>query len=215
MTEQRESFFGENNRVFVAGAIEDAPVLSHEVFGEKFYIFTLRVMRLSDICDFVKVIISERLFSAAYELVPDVVVAVTGQFRSYNNYACEGNRLVLTVFAKSVMPADSEMLKNPNSIMLNGFICKPPVFRVTPFGREITDLLLAVNRSYNKSDYIPIIAWGRNARFCRDLTVGTNIRVCGRIQSREYQKRIDENSVETKTAYEISVGNLELPEDEE
>jgi len=210
-----DNLFKENNHVFVAGAIEDTPILSHEVFGEKFYIFTLRVMRLSNICDSVRVIISERLFPAAFDLAPDTAVAVTGQFRSYNNYACDGNRLILTVFAKNIALADEDMLKEPNSITLNGFICKPPVFRVTPFGREITDLLLAVNRSYNKSDYIPIIAWGRNARFCRDLPVGTNLKVCGRIQSRAYQKRIDEDEVETKIAYEISVGNLELPAESE
>lgn len=200
----------ENNRVFVAGVVESKPVFSHEVFGEKFYIFNLNVMRLSNICDSIKVIISERLFGPEIEIVPDAEVALNGQFRSYNNYSSDGSKLVLTIFAKDIMKSSQEDMQNPNQIVLDGFICKPPIYRVTPFGREIADLLLAVNRSYSKSDYIPVIAWGRNARFCRDLPVGANIKVWGRIQSRDYQKKLGEEDVITKTAYEVSVGKLEL-----
>lgn len=133
-----------------------------------------------------------------------------GQFRSYNSYENGDNRLVLTVFAKDLRHVEKTEDKNPNSLYLNGFICKAPVYRTTPFGREITDLLLAVNRSYNKSDYIPVIAWGRNARFCKNINVGDNIKIWGRIQSRVYQKHISEDEVIEKTAYEVSVSRMEM-----
>lgn len=142
-------------------------------------------------------------------------VAINGQSCSYNNYSGEGSRLVLTVFAKDIRTAQPEELENPNQIFLDGYICKEPVYRVTPFGREISDILLAVNRSYNKSDYIPAIAWGRNAKFCRDISVGTRVRIWGRIQSREYQKKLSEEDVVTKMAYEVSIGKMELVLDEE
>ena len=135
---------------------------------------------------------------------------VKGQFRSYNNYTESGNKLILTVFARDIEINPEEVnLKNPNYIYLNGFLCKKPVYRTTPFGREITDILIAVNRAYNKSDYIPCIAWGRNARFAGSLEVGENIKIWGRIQSREYQKKISETESITKTAYEISVSKME------
>ena len=141
-------------------------------------------------------------------------VEITGQFRSYNCNEPDGNRLILTVFARDIVPLAEENYKNPNQLYLNGFICKPPVYRTTPFGREITDLLLAVNRSYNKSDYIPIIAWGRNARFAKSLEVGDNVKIWGRIQSRNYQKRISEEETITKTAYEVSINRMELVEEQ-
>lgn len=198
-----------NNRAEVMGTVVDEPILSHEIYGEKFYIFTLSVPRLSGISDDVKVMISERLMQEV-TVKPGAQVEIDGQFRSYNSYENGDNRLVLTVFAKDIRHWEEKEEKNPNSLYLNGFICKEPVYRTTPFGREITDLLLAVNRSYNKSDYIPVIAWGRNARFCKNINVGDNIKIWGRIQSRIYQKHISEDEVIEKTAYEVSVSRMEV-----
>jgi len=199
-----------NNEVELTGTVETELRFNHEVYGEGFYSFVIRVQRLSDISDLINVTISERLLGEC-ELKKGETVTVTGQFRSYNNYTENGNKLMLTVFARdiSLNPEDAEF-KNPNSIFLNGFLCKKPVYRTTPFGREITDLLIAVNRAYNKSDYIPCIAWGRNARFANSLEVGENIKIHGRIQSREYQKKISETETITKTAYEISVSKMEV-----
>lgn len=199
----------ENNRAEVIGTVADEPRISHEIYGEKFFVFTLRIPRLSGISDNVKVMVSDRLLADVPLSVGDAI-EVEGQFRSYNDYENGENRLVLTVFAKDIRRAEGEAEKNPNSLYLNGFICKAPVYRTTPFGREITDLLLAVNRSYNKSDYIPVIAWGRNARYCKNINVGDNIKVWGRIQSRIYQKHISEEEVIEKTAYEVSVSRMEM-----
>lgn len=198
-----------NNRAEVTGTVLEEPVFSHEIYGEKFYMFTLKIPRLSGISDNVKVMVSDRLLTDI-ELFLGASVCVEGQFRSYNSYENGDNRLVLTVFAKDIRMEEATEEKNPNSLYLNGFICKPPVYRTTPFGREITDLLLAVNRSYNKSDYIPVIAWGRNARFCKSISVGDNIKIWGRIQSRVYQKHLSEDEVIEKTAYEVSVSRMEL-----
>ena len=198
-----------NNQAVIIGEIESEFVLSHEIYAEKFYTCIVRVPRLSGIADNIRVMVSERLLLGGDFGIGDTVV-VTGQFRSYNSYEEGGNRLVLTVFAKDISLYDGEDNKNPNSLYLNGFICKPPIYRTTPFGREITDLLLAVNRSYNKSDYIPIIAWGRNARFAKSLGVGDNIKIWGRIQSRTYQKRLDDENTIEKTAYEVSINRMEL-----
>lgn len=202
--------YGENNIVTVAGVIVTPPTLSHEVYKEKFYMFTLRVKRLSEVDDFIKVVLSERFFGSEFDVREGDYVEVKGQFRSYNNYTGEGSRLVLTVFAKDIRVADEDEVENPNQIYLDGYVCKEPIYRVTPFGREIADILLAVNRSYNKSDYIPAIAWGRNAKFCREINIGARVRIWGRIQSREYQKKISEEESVTKTAYEISIGKMEL-----
>ena len=201
-----------NNEVTLSGIIEDELSYSHEIYGEAFYSFVLRVTRLSDICDYINVTVSERLIQNM-EIGKDSAVCVCGQFRSYNNYCETGNRLILTVFARDIRKTENlseEESINPNYIYLNGFLCKAPVYRTTPFGREITDLLIAVNRAYNKSDYIPCIAWGRNARYSSTLNVGDNIKIWGRIQSREYQKRISEDESITKTAYEISVSKMEV-----
>ena len=157
-----------NNQATVIGSIEDEFKESHEIYGEKFYTFTLNIPRLSGTSDSVRIMISERLIMDSSYNVGEKV-EITGQFRSYNSYENGDNKLVLTVFAKDICRYDEDENKNPNALYLNGYICKPPVYRTTPFGREITDILLAVNRSYNKSDYIPIIAWGRNARFVRNL----------------------------------------------
>lgn len=201
-----------NNEVKLSGHVDSELKLSHEIYGEAFYSFVLRVMRLSDICDYINVTISERLMQGE-GLKIGSFITVNGQFRSYNNYSDTGSRLILTVFARDIIyldAADDEEIKNPNYIYLNGFLCKQPVYRTTPFGREITDILIAVNRAYNKSDYIPCIAWGRNARFSSALNVGDNIKIWGRIQSREYQKRISEEESVTKTAYEISISKMEV-----
>ena len=198
-----------NNDVELTGVVDSELKFSHEVYGEGFYSFMVKVMRLSDISDLINVTVSERLLQNLV-LKPGDTVSISGQFRSYNNYTESGNRLILTVFARDIAINPEEAnLKNPNYIYLNGFLCKKPVYRTTPFGREITDILIAVNRAYNKSDYIPCIAWGRNARFAGSLEVGENIKIWGRIQSREYQKRISETETVTKTAYEISVSKME------
>lgn len=199
----------ENNMVTISGKVVSSIEFSHEVYGEGFYYFMLDVPRLSESCDKIPVTISERLASKD-KLIVGTVIEVEGQFRSYNSYNNEGNRLLLTVFARDItFLEDEKKIKNPNQIYLNGFICKRPIYRTTPFGREITDLLLAVNRPYNKSDYIPCIAWGRNARFSESLAVGDNIKVWGRIQSRTYQKKLESGEVLTKVAFEVSISKME------
>lgn len=197
-----------NNRAEVIGVILDEPEFSHEIYGEKFYTFTLEIPRLSGTSDKVRVMISDRLMPDC-PIVVGKVCEIAGQFRSYNSYDGGDNRLILTVFAKDIKECETRD-KNPNSLYLNGFICKDPVYRTTPFGREITDLLVAVNRSYNKSDYIPVIAWGRNARFAKNIMVGDNVKIWGRIQSRVYQKHLSEDDVIERTAYEVSVNRMEF-----
>ena len=210
-----ENTYFENNKVLLAGTVDSELSFSHMIYGEKFYLFRLKVPRLSENFDLINVTISERFFPILKPECGDVV-QVQGQFRSYNNFSDVGNRLILTVFVKSIEYVSSiEEIQNPNRIFLNGYICKPPVYRTTPFQREIADILLAVNRSYNKSDYIPCIAWGRNAKYAETLSVGSNLRVWGRIQSREYQKKISEEEFETKTASEISVSKLEAVHEED
>lgn len=199
-----------NNEVELVGTVESELSFSHEVYGEGFYKFTLDVPRLSDISDKISITVSERLLTDV-NLVIGKTIFVSGQFRSYNNYSETGNKLILTVFARDIITdQDIPEEKNPNHIFLNGFLCKKPVYRTTPFGREITDILIAVNRAYNKSDYIPAIAWGRNARFASNLEIGENVKIWGRIQSRDYQKKIDEENVITKTAYEISISKMDI-----
>jgi len=201
----------ENNSVTIAGKIISNVEFSHEVYGEGFYSFILEVPRLSSISDKIPVTISERL-AGRENLKLNTYVQIDGQFRSYNNYSeSGGNKLILTVFAREIAFIDTDArIKNPNQIYLNGYICKPPVYRTTPFGREITDILLAVNRPYNKSDYIPCIAWGRNARYCGTLKVGDNLKIWGRIQSRDYQKKLPTGEVLNKVAYEVSITKLEV-----
>ena len=194
-----------NNKVFVAGEIVSDAVFSHEVYGEGFYEFFVRVMRLSGQADVLPITISERLIQDGM-LAKGKQICALGQFRSYNKIENGRSRLMLTVFVRELVSDLPE--KNPNSILLSGYICKPPVYRTTPFNREIADVLIAVNRAYNKSDYIPCIAWGRNARFVKNLAVGDRIAVSGRIQSREYQKRLSDTEMKTMTAYEVSVSKL-------
>lgn len=194
-----------NNKVFIAGEIVSDATFSHEVYGEGFYEFFVKVPRLSGQTDILPVTVSERLIQDGM-LAKGKTLCAVGQFRSYNKIENTKSRLMLTVFIRELV--DDYADKNPNSILLSGYICKPPVYRTTPFNREIADVLIAVNRAYNKSDYIPCIAWGRNARFVKNLRVGDRIAVSGRIQSREYQKRLSETEVKTMTAYEVSVSKL-------
>ncbi|NME94412.1 single-stranded DNA-binding protein [Clostridium cochlearium] len=197
----------QNNRIYLEGVISSKLEFSHEMYGEGFYTFFLEVSRLSETKDVLYVTVSERLIMDM-DLKIGSEVVIEGQLRSYNKFINGSNRLILTVFARNIYFC-TEKSKNPNQIFLNGFICKEPVYRTTPFGREISDVLLAVNRAYNKSDYIPTIAWGRNSRFCKGLKVGDNIRVWGRLQSREYQKRISEDEFVKKVAYEVSISKME------
>ena len=210
-----ETNFLENNSVILIGKVANEKKFSHEIYGEKFYSFDLSVPRLSGNADLIPVTISERLFKED-ELVIDKKMKVEGQFRSYNSFEGEKNRLILTVFAKDVnfLADDEEIVVSKdfisNEITLVGYICKQPIYRQTPFGREISDMLLAVNRAYNKSDYIPCICWGRNARFSSKLPVGTEVKVVGRIQSRIYEKKFEDGQVEQRVAFEVSISNLEL-----
>lgn len=202
----------EDNEARIVGYVDNYLTYSHEVHTERFYHFSIRAQRLSDNEDVIVVTVSEKLLSEI-QIEPGNKVEVIGQFRSYNNYTGSGIRLILTLFAREIRAASPEE-ELDNEVYLNGFICKPVVYRVTPFGREIADILLAVNRAYNKSDYIPCIVWGRNARFARNLTVGQNIRLWGRMQSREYQKKLSEEETVTKTAYEVSVSRLDAVKEE-
>ena len=201
----------ENNHLVLVGKIVSDKSYSHEIYGEKFYVFNLEVVRLSSTVDIIPITISERLLTGL-ELKIGKKVSVEGQFRSYNNYENERNRLILTVFAKEIVEvSDEEKDEVTNEVILVGYVCKKPVYRQTPFGREIADVLLAVNRAYNKSDYIPCIAWGRNARFCQNIEVGTEVKIIGRVQSRTYEKKFEDGTVETRVAYEVSVASMEVP----
>ena len=202
-----------NNKIFLEGKVISELEFSHEMYGEGFYSFNLEVMRLSDSVDHLNITVSERLLNDV-EISIGKEVIVEGQLRSYNKFIDGSNKLILTVFARNIQPC-IEKSKNPNEIYLDGYICKEPVYRTTPFGREIADLLLAINRAYNKSDYIPTIAWGRNSRFCKSLNVGDHIKVWGRLQSREYQKKISETEVVKKVAYEVSISRMEKANKEE
>ena len=199
----------ENNKVTVIGQIVSEFTFSHEVYGEGFYMTELSVNRLSDQADIIPLMVSERLMDVHQSYLGQTI-AVNGQFRSYNRHEGNRNRLLLSVFVREVefMEGFDDYPKS-NQIFLDGYICKQPVYRKTPLGREIADLLVAVNRPYGKSDYIPCIAWGRNARFAAGFDVGGRVRVWGRVQSREYTKKLNEVDCEKRVAYEISVGKLE------
>lgn len=205
--------YSENNYLELVGKITSEKVFSHEIYGESFYIFNLEVPRLSGTADCIPITISERLIQN-FDLSIGKEVEIEGQFRSYNTYENQRSRLVLTVFAKEIKehvePEEPERERISNEVVLVGYICKKPIYRKTPFGREISDILLAVNRAYNKSDYIPCIAWGRNARFCENMEIGTGVKVVGRVQSRIYEKKHEDGTVEQRVAYEVSVGSLEL-----
>ena len=200
----------ENNQVTVMGEIVSEFSYSHEIFGEGFYMVDVRCQRLSESYDVIPVMVSERLLDVSqnYEVM---LICVNGQFRSYNRHEERKNRLVLSVFAREVeFIEEMEESSKTNQIYLDGYICKEPIYRKTPLGREIADLLLAVNRPYGKSDYIPCICWGRNARYANNFKVGERCAIWGRIQSREYMKKLDEENVERRVAFEVSVSKLEL-----
>lgn len=203
----------ENNVATVIGIPCSDLEFSHEVYGEGFYSFRLRIPRLSNHDDILPVTISERLI-VNLNFDHEKKYRVEGQLRSYNKVVDGTNKLILTIFARELCEESSENIVNPNQIFLDGFICKHPIYRTTPFGREITDMLIAVNRPYRKSDYIPCIAWGRNARYSQKMNVGDRIKIWGRIQSREYQKKTDDDRVLKKTAYEVSISKMKvLPEE--
>lgn len=200
----------ENNQVILKGRVVEEPVYSHSLYGEKFFSMMLEVPRLSGVNDMLPVMVSDRLLHLMDVEVGDEL-AVIGQLRSYNRLVEGKSRLILTVFARHISPPE-DADENPNQVLLEGYVCRTPVYRTTPFGREITDLLIAVNRPYNKSDYIPVISWGRNARFAETLEVGQKVFIHGRMQSRQYQKKLAEGAVENRTAYEVSVTFIETPE---
>lgn len=213
----------ENNYLTLVGKVTGEKKFSHEIYGERFYVFNLEIERLSGNADIIPITVSERLITDEM-LEQGKKLLVKGQFRSYNSYDSQKNRLILTVFAKDIIEVEepqeeeNEFVKKDtitNEVVLIGYICKTPIYRQTPFGREIADVLLAVNRAYNKSDYIPTIAWGRNARFCQNLEVGTKVKIVGRVQSRMYEKKHEDGTVENRVAYEVSVGSLEVVEENE
>ncbi|SHF13404.1 single-stranded DNA-binding protein [Caloramator proteoclasticus] len=196
-----------SNKVYIEGKVVSELSYSHEMFGEAFYNFTVEVPRLSETVDRLPITVSERLLPTV-DVSIGKIVSIKGQLRSYNKVVDGTNRLILTVFARDINNIDT-ISTSPNEIYLDGYICKAPVYRTTPFGREITDILIAVNRPYNKSDYIPAIAWGRNARFSSTLEVGTHIKITGRIQSRDYEKKISETETVKRTAYEVSITKMD------
>lgn len=198
-----------NNVAELIGTVRSGFTFSHEIYGESFYSFIMEVARLSNSSDMIPMLVSERLMNVQ-ESMEGQLIAVQGQFRSYNKHSGGKSRLLLSVFVREWEKADPEDPRNPNSIYLDGYICKKPMYRTTPLGREITDLLVAVNRPYNKSDYIPAIAWGRNAKFAQHLEIGQNIKIYGRIQSRNYQKKLNETETDVKTAYEVSISKMEI-----
>ena len=214
----------ENNYLTLVGKVTGEKKFSHEIYGEKFYVFNLEIARLSGNADIIPITVSERIITDEM-LMQGKQLLVKGQFRSYNSYDNEKNRLILTVFAKDVVEVEenneeeeNEIAKKDtvtNEVVLVGYICKKPIYRQTPFGREIADVLLAVNRAYNKSDYIPTIAWGRNARFCQNLEVGTKVKLVGRVQSRMYEKKHEDGTVENRVAYEVSIGSLEIVDEDD
>ena len=210
--------YSDNNHLILVGKVTSEKRFSHEIYGEKFYIFDMEVPRLSDTTDIIPITASERIINDELIAIGNKLI-IKGQFRSYNSYENERNKLILTVFAKDVILAEDENLseeekeetqRTSNEVTLVGYICKKPIYRQTPFGREIADILLAVNRAYNKSDYIPCIAWGRNARFSENIPVGTEVKIIGRVQSRQYEKKYEDGTSEIKIAYEVSVASLEV-----
>ena len=198
----------DTNIVNLRGELDNNLEFSHEIFGEKFYNTKIKINRLSDSYDVLPITVSDRLLQDI-DFENNKLVSVVGQLRSYNKNINNKNRLVLTVFVREIKQLQSiEENKDPNSIFLDGYICKAPIYRKTPLGREITDLLVAINRPYNKSDYIPSIVWGRNAKFAKALKVGDRIQMWGRVQSREYEKKIDDGQVLKKVAYEVSISKI-------
>ncbi len=203
------------NNCVITGEVCSELALSHKSYGEGFYTLYIKVKRLSGYCDIIPVTLSERLM-VDIEFKASTKLQVTGQLRTYNKVEDNKNRLIISVFAREIQEIeDDKLIKNPNKIYLEGYVCKKPIYRLTPLGREICDIMLAVNRAYNKSDYIPCIAWGRNAKYSQALDIGAHIKIWGRIQSREYKKKFEYDIVETKTAFEVSVLKMECIDDVE
>ena len=201
--------YKDNNIVIIGGKVVKEPEFSHEVFEEKFYIFYIETKRLSHSKDVLPVIVSER--SIEIESIKEGnIYEIEGQFRSYNKYTEGKSKLVLSIFVRGIYEREDERILSLNDSTFIGFICKKPIYRKTPLGREISDILVAVNRSYKKSDYIPCILWGRNAKFCEKLSIGTMVKINGRIQSRTYEKKNEDGTVISKTAYEISVSKFSI-----
>ena len=203
----------ENNQVSIVGEIVSDFSYSHEVYGEGFFVVEVAVNRLSNYADYIPLMVSERLIDTTQSYIGEKI-HVTGQFRSYNRHEETKNRLILSVFVRELEFVDEYMEnedeeRKSNYITLDGYVCKAPVYRKTPLGREIADLLVAVNRSYGKSDYIPCICWGRNARYATTFEIGSHVSVIGRIQSREYVKKLSETETQKRIAYEVSVSKLE------
>ncbi|MBQ8379686.1 MAG: single-stranded DNA-binding protein [Clostridia bacterium] len=201
----------ENNNVIIGGKIVEGIEFSHEIYDEKFYKFSILTKRLSEHEDVLPVIISERIIDLE-EIQVGKIVKIVGQFRSYNMQTETRNKLVLSVFVKEIEFAEEDVL-TLNDANFVGYICKAPIYRKTPLGREIADVLIAVNRTYKKSDYIPCILWGRNAKFCENIEVGTLVKVNGRIQSRAYEKKLENGEVIKKVAYEVSVSKFAKSEE--
>ena len=199
------NYSDKNNMVILKGKIVSEPIFSHSCMGENFEEVILEVPRLSAECDYIPLTISSRLGA---QITLGNTIGVLGNFRSYNKVENGKSKLLLTVFVRSLVSPDQ--IENSNQINITGYICKEPIYRTTPFGREISDCLIAVNRGYNKSDYLPCIAWGRNAIFVSNIPVGEKIELSGRIQSRKYQKRLENDDVETRTAYEVSISSIAL-----
>ena len=205
--------FINNNQATLSGEIVSGFTYSHELYGERFYMVDVKAQRLSGSDDVIPVMVSERLMDVGTDYRGELV-HVEGQFRSYNRHEEGKNRLILSVFAREMnFIAEVENGYKSNQIYMEGYVCKSPSYRKTPSGREIADVLLAVNRPYGKSDYIPCICWGRNARYAGNLSAGTHLGVWGRIQSREYVKRLEDGREETRVAYEVSISKLEVLED--
>lgn len=206
-----------NNQITVSGELVSEFTFSHEVMGEKFYTSQLSVDRKSGNADILPIMVSDRLIDVSEEWTGKIV-RVSGQLRTYNKHEENRNRLLLSVFVRELEVWEDDGTERPNdknSIFLDGFICKKPIYRETPLCREIADVLIAVNRPYRKSDYIPCIVWGRNARFAGNLEVGTHIQINGRLQSRDYYKKISEDESETRVAYEVSISRIEVVEERE
>ena len=192
-----------NNRAELCGIVTAAPRYSHESRGIRFYTFPLETRRLSGTADTLNIVVRESQLPGD-ELLLSGPVCVTGELRSFNNKSGVGNRLVLTIFARELTRCTGG---DENHIVLTGTVCKEPTLRVTPMGREICDIILAVPRRYRRSDYIPVIAWGQQARDIADSPVGTQLAVRGRLQSRAYTKVIDGESFQ-RQAFEVSAADI-------
>lgn len=199
----------DNNIVKVGGKVVSELEFSHEIYEEKFYRFYIETKRMSEYSDKLPIIISERIINIEEIKVGNIIV-VEGQLRSYNQMIDGRSKLVLSIFAKDFEKTEDERVLTLNDATFIGYICKKPVYRKTPLGREIADVLLAVNRTYKKSDYIPCILWGRNAKYCEQVEIGDMIKLNGRIQSRNYEKKQEDGTTISKIAYEVSVSRLSI-----